>query len=218
MNNTTSDNTQKQSSIVAVIKKSLNSLKTNLSSIKKVIRDPTTGSLIVDDIKNILNDFNIKLIFIFVSLFVLCNTFIMDAIDKYIADGILSGFNDNIAERILFIFVVILLIYHTVIDIRNNKKVSNSRFEWACTVLLFWAYYRLLPGKWIYLKFWNFKYLSYIDIVPLYSLSIIIKTACCKRVPREIDVSKGFETDLPIKEENNDSLIKRDNIANTSVS
>ena len=55
MNNTTSDNTQKQSSIVAVIKKSLNSLKTNLSSIKKVIRDPTTGSLIVDDIKNIQN-------------------------------------------------------------------------------------------------------------------------------------------------------------------
>ena len=181
MNNTNSDNTQEQPSIITVIKK-------------------------------ILSDFNTKLIFILVSLFILCNNFIIWLINQYIVKHLLSGFNDNIAERILFIFAVIALIYYTGIDIHNNKKVSSSRLEWACTVLLFWAYYRLFSNEWIYLRFWNFKYLSYIDIVPLYSLSIIIKTACCKRVPREIDVSKGFETDLPIDKVKSDSL-KRDNIA-----
>lgn len=212
MNNTTSDNTQEQPSIIADIKKRLSDAKTNLSSIKKVIRDPTTRSLIVTVIKKILSDFNTKLIFILVSLFVLCNNFIIWLINQYIVKHLLSGFNDNIAERILFIFAVIALIYYTVIDMLNDKKVSSSRLEWACTVLLFWAYYRLFSDEWIYLRFWNFKYLSYIDIVPLYSLSIIIKTACCKRVPREIDVSKGFETDLPIDKVKSDSL-KRDNIA-----
>lgn len=182
MNNTTSDNTQEQSSMIA-------------------------------DIKKILSDFNTKLILILVSLFVLCNAFIMGVIDKYIANGILSGFDDNIAERILFISVGIVLIYYTVIDIWNNKKVSSSRFGWAFTFLLFWAYYRLLSDEWIYVKFWDLKYLSYIDIVPLYSLSIIIKTVRCKRVTREIDASKGFEADLPIKEEKSDSLIKRDKFA-----
>ncbi|BCS84528.1 hypothetical protein prwr041_04210 [Prevotella herbatica] len=213
MNNTTSDNTQEQPSMIADIKKKLSDAKTKLSSIKKAISDAKIKSLIVTSIKKILSDFNTKLILIFVSLFVLCNAFIMGVIDDYIANGILSGFDDNIAERILFIFVVIVLIYYTVIDIRNNKKVSNSRFGWAFTFLLFWAYYRLLSDEWTYVKFWNLKYLSYIDIVPLYSLLIIIKTACYKRVPRIIDESKGFETDLPIKEEESDSLIKRDKFA-----
>ena len=68
MNNTTSDNSQKLSSIV-------------------------------DNIKNILSDFNTKLIFIFVSLFVICHKFIMDVIAKCFTIGILSKFNDNIAEN-----------------------------------------------------------------------------------------------------------------------
>ncbi|WP_434504288.1 KAP family P-loop NTPase fold protein [Prevotella sp.] len=198
MNNTTSDNAQEHLSMIADIKKKLS--------------DAKIKSLIVTSIKKILSDFNTKLIFILVSLFVLCNAFIIGVIDDYIANGILSGFDDNIAERILFIFVGIALIYYTGIDIHNNKKVSNSRFGWAFTFLLFWAYYRLLSDEWTYVKFWNLKYLSYIDIVPLYSLLIIIKTAYCKRVPRIIDESKGFEADLPIDKVNSDFL-ERDNIA-----
>jgi len=213
MNNTTSDNTQEQPSMIADIKKKLSDAKTKLSSIKKVVCDPTTRLLIVTSIKKILSDFNTKLILILVSLFVLCNVYIMGKINAYFEYGILSGFDDNIAERILFISVGIVLINYTVIDIRNNKKVSNPRLEWALTFLLFWAYYRLLSNEWTYVKFWNLKYLSYIDIVPLYSLSIIIKTARCKRVHRTIDESKGFEADLPIKEEKSDSLIKRDKFA-----
>ncbi len=187
MNNTTSDNTQEQPSIITFIKK-------------------------------ILSDFNTKLIFILVSLFVLCNAFIMGIIDNYIANGILSGFDDNIAERILFIFVVIVLIDYTVIDIHNNKKVSSSRFGWAFTFLLFWAYYRLFSDEWTYVKFWNINHISYIDIVFVYSISIIIKKSssiikkllCNKKDDANI---QGFLVDLPIKEEDSDSLIKRDNIA-----
>lgn len=199
MNNTTSDNSQEQSSMITVIKK-------------------------------ILSDFNTKLIFILVSLFVLCNAFIMGVIDKYIANGILSGFDDNIAERILFIFVVIVLIYYTGIDIRNNKKVANPRLEWVLTFLLFWAYYRLFPGKWIYVKFLSLKYLSYIDIVPLFSLSIIIRKLLYKYLKYEPKGSNGFELDLPINEADQDifgiddlaqklaTRIKNTNVCNDSFS
>lgn len=218
MNNTTSDNTQEQPSMIVDIKKKLSDAKTKLSSIKKAISDAKIKSLIVTSIKKILSDFNTKLIFILVSLFVLCNTFIIKIIDNYIANGILSGFDDNIAERILFISVGIVLIYYTVIDIRNNKKVSSSRFGWAFTFLLFWAYYRLFSDEWTYVKFWNINHISYIDIIFVYSISIIIKKSssiikkllCNKKDDANI---QGFLVDLPIKEEKSDSLIKRDNIA-----
>lgn len=212
MNNTTSDNTQEQPSMIADIKKRLSDAKTNLSSIKKVICDPATKSLIVGDIKNILNDFNTKLIFIFVSLFVLCNTFITNLIDKYIDRGILSGFNDNIAERILFIVVIALLIYYSRIAIRRNKKVSNAEIEWAVIILLFWAYYRLISIGWTYVKFWNLDFIYYIDIVLLLSLSIFARRLLYKHLEYKPVGSNGFELDLPITEEDEHSL-KRDDLA-----
>lgn len=218
MNNTTSDNTQEQPSMIADIKKRLSDAKTNLSSIKKVICDPATKSLIVGDIKNILNDFNTKLIFIFVSLFVLCNTFITNVIDKYIDRGILSGFYDNIAERILFIVVIALLIYYSRIAIRRNKKVSNAEIEWAFTALLFWAYYRYISTGWTYVQFWNLEHIYYIDIVLIYSLIIIITRSIVmikliyKEVLSKIDITKGFGLDLPITKEDEHSF-KRDDLA-----
>lgn len=212
MNNTTPDYTQKQLSIADNIKKILSDTKTKLLNIKKFLSDPKTKSLIVDDIKNILNDFNTKLIFIFVSLFVLCNTFITNVIDKYIDRGILSGFNDNIAERILFIVVIAILIYYSRIAIRRNKKVSNAEIEWAVIILLFWAYYRLISIGWTYVKFWNLDFIYYIDIVLLLSLSIFARRLLYKPLEYKPEGSNGFELDLPITKEDEHSL-KRDDLA-----
>lgn len=192
MNNTTPDNTQEQSSLADNIKKILSDTKKELLRVKIILCDPTTKSLIVGDIKNILNDFNTKLIFIFVSLFVLCNTFITNVIDKYIDRGILSGFNDNIAERILFIVVIAIQIYYSRIAIRRNKKVSNAEIEWAFTALLFWAYYRYISTGWTYVQFWNLEHIYYIDIVLIYSLIIIITRSIVmiKLIYKEV-LSKG---------------------------
>lgn len=212
MNNTTPDNTQEQSSIVAVIKKILNSLNIKLLNIKKFLSDPKTKSLIVDDIKNILNDLNTKLIFILVSLFVLCNTFIINVIDKYIDRGILSEFNDNIAERTLFIVVIAVIIYYSRIAIRHNKKLSNAKVEWAFTALLFWAYYRLISTGWTYIKFWNLEHIYYIDIVLLFSLSIFTRRLLYKHLEYKPVGSNGFELDLPITKEDEHSL-KRDDLS-----
>lgn len=192
MNNTTPDNTQEQSSLADNIKKILSDTKKELLRVKIILCDPTTKSLIVGDIKNILNDFNTKLIFILVSLFILCNTFITNVIDKYIDRGILSGFNDNIAERILFIVVIAIQIYYSRIAIRRNKKVSNAEIEWAFTALLFWAYYRYISTGWTYVQFWNLEHIYYIDIVLIYSLIIIITRSIVmiKLIYKEV-LSKG---------------------------
>lgn len=161
---------------------------------------------LADNIKKILNDFNTKLIFIFVSLFVLCNTFITNVIDKYIDRGILSGFNDNIAERILFIVVIALLIYYSRIAIRRNKNVSNAEIEWAFTAFLFWAYYRLISTGWTYVKFWNLDFIYYIDIVLLLSLSFFARRLLYKHHEYEPEGINGFELDLPITKDDQDFL------------
>ena len=167
---------------------------------------------LVDNIKNILNDFNIKLIFILVSLFVICNTFIINVIDQYIADGLLYEFNDNIAERILFVVVIAVLICYSYIDIYHNKKVSNAKAEWAFTALLFWAYYRFISTGWTYVKFWNLEHIYYVDIVSLFPLSIIIKKLFYKHLQYKPEGSNGFGLDIPINETDQDSF-GRDDLA-----
>ena len=181
MNNTTSDNSQKLSSIV-------------------------------DNIKNILSDFNTKLIFIFVSLFVICHKFIMDVIAKCFTIGILSKFNDNIAERILFILVVVAIIYYSCIDVYHNKKISNAKVEWAFTALLFWAYYRFFFSDWTYIKLWNSEHICYINIVPLFSFSIFIRRLLYKHLQYKPEGSNGFGLDIPINETDQDSF-GRDDLA-----
>jgi len=134
-----------------------------------------------------------------------------EIISNCIVDKILPYFEDNVVNQVIFVAIVIGFIALAVRDIVEKKERSNCVVVTSILVIGMWAYYRFWSDVWSYVNLGK-SCICYIDVILVVAVCVIINRIyfVFHDQKRKIDENKGFSLDLPITEESQDVLGRKD--------
>ena len=155
--------------------------------------------------------FNCKWFYLIIVLWFAFHRLFEKLIDKYVVKTVLPYFEDNIWNRIIFIIICVIIVFHFIIDLFYNKYVKNSTVLLSLLVLFFWIYYRFIDCVWTYVAIGHLK-ICYIDIVGVIGakyllIRILYEIKKRKRgKQQEESEQQGFLLDVPITKASQDLL------------
>ena len=150
-------------------------------------------------------------VIILVLLYVFFHRFWEQLIAKHIVDPFLCHFESNWLNDIIFYIAVLACL---ILFLLNWRKHYKSTIIIISTISIFiWFYYRFISHSFGFISLHSFNSLpsdsytvKYVDIVPIYSVFIILSAFCNLFLSRKISFNnKGFLRDDPI-----DSISKSD--------
>lgn len=155
--------------------------------------------------------FNCRWFYLIIVLWFAFHRLFEKLIDKYVVKTVLSYFEDNIWNRIIFFIICAIIVFHFIKDLFFNKYVKNSTVLLSLLVLFFWIYYRFIDCVWTYVAIGHLK-ICYIDIVGVIGakyllIRILYEIKKRKRgKQQEESEQQGFLLDVPINQASQDLL------------
>lgn len=151
------------------------------------------------------------IILILLSIYIL----IHDYWEKLIAEHIVGKIFEEhfianwLNDIIFFIFFLVCLI----IFLLNIRKHYSQKIITICLIAIgFWVYYRWCSNRFDFIALHTIQSIKYIDIVPIYSSSILLSALINRIFPRKITFSddNGFIKDSPFNDFNNERYGRRE--------
>ncbi|OKZ23910.1 MAG: hypothetical protein BHV77_06470 [Bacteroides sp. 43_108] len=190
--------------------------KTNTQKVNKSVAKYTNISWLkkmINPIQEVfLNRTNVYLLAVAV-IYRTFRPFFEEFFSKYWVTPFLVYFQNEIPTQIVAWFVIIGIVVVCGIECKNRKRISEIRLYRWILITAIWASVRFSEA-WIFIPL--FGNITYFDIVPLYTLSVVATYVCqfIKRKPSEKIEEDGFECDEPI-ETNEEDLLGRRGFAQT---
>ena len=154
--------------------------------------------------QKLISLFNCRWFYLVIVLWFAFHRLFEKLIDKYVVKTVLPYFEDNIWNRIIFIIICVIIVFHFFKDLFSNKYVKNSTVLLSLLVLFFWFYYRFIDCIWTYVAFDHWD-ICYIDLVVVMGAKYLLIRLFHKNKKGK-DEQQGFLLDVPITRASQDLL------------
>ncbi len=162
-------------------------------------------------INNIISFFiDYWIINLFLLIYIPFHKFFEELISTYLVDVFLSNFDKSWLTDLIFTGGIIISVLIFISNLVTKKYISHWRNYIAITISLIWGYYRFINPIWNYVEVYSIQSIKYIDIIIVFSFSIILSKIFYRKQELRVEASKGLICDNAITKIDEDKLGRND--------